>query len=224
MLYITGDLHGNINRLNLLQDKLNKNDFLLITGDFGLVWDNSKVEKKWLNWVNNRDFITLFIDGNHENFELLENYPVQEWNGGKVHFVKDSLIHLMRGQVFTINEYKIFTFGGANSVDKHRRIKNISWWEREMPSTQEYEEGFKNLEKHNWEVDYIITHTCSSQLLDEIQKYTVFTLEPADSLNKYLQIIENEVKYKHWYCGHFHEDEIMDEKHTLLYRKIINVF
>lgn len=37
----------------------------------------------------------LFIDGNHENFEQLNSYPLDVWNGGKVHSIDSNLIHLM---------------------------------------------------------------------------------------------------------------------------------
>ena len=43
--------------------------------------------------------------------------PVSEWNGGKVHFVRPNVIHLMRGQVFTLQGQTYFTFGGASSHD-----------------------------------------------------------------------------------------------------------
>jgi hypothetical protein len=59
----------------------------------------------------------LFVSDNHENCDLLASFPVSEWNGGKVQFIKPSVIHLMRGQVFTIDSRKFFTMGGATSHD-----------------------------------------------------------------------------------------------------------
>lgn len=41
----------------------------------------------------------LFADGNHEQFDALNSYSVDEWNGGKVHIIEPGIIHLMRGQV-----------------------------------------------------------------------------------------------------------------------------
>ncbi|WP_019639179.1 metallophosphoesterase [Paenibacillus fonticola] len=143
-MYITGDLHGyiDISKLNSKRfpqnSRLTKEDLVIIAGDFGLVWDNKNDEKYWRKWLNNKNFTTLFIDGNHENHNMLDSYPVEYWNGGKVHIINDSIIHLMRGQVFTINGYKIFTFGGANSHDKEHRRENYNWWAREMPSKAFY--------------------------------------------------------------------------------------
>lgn len=64
--------------------------------------------------INFKKFLT---DGNHENFDRLYAYPVEMWHGGKVHKIRPSVIHLMRGQIFELEEKKIFTFGGASSHD-----------------------------------------------------------------------------------------------------------
>ena len=44
----------------------------------------------------------LFIDGNHENFDKLNSYPVETWCGGKVHKIRNNVIHLMCGEVYCI--------------------------------------------------------------------------------------------------------------------------
>ncbi|WP_368488938.1 metallophosphatase [Clostridium sp. BJN0013] len=229
MIYVTGDLHGHIDKSKLNtknfpeQRNLTKKDYVIICGDFGLVWNNSKQELYWRKWLDNKNFRTLFCDGNHENFELLNQYPVTEWNGGKIHKISNSIIHLMRGQVFTIDGLKFFTMGGAVSVDKESRIRGISWWEAEVPNYTEYEEGLSNLERNNWQVDYIITHTCSSDILNWISKIFGFQPKPDDSVNKYLDVIQKNSRYQHHYFGHFHEDINIDDKHTLVYEKIIRI-
>ena len=78
-----------------------------------------------LDWLNEKNSTTLFVDGNHENFTRLYNYPVEEWHGGKVHKIRDSVLHLMRGEIFEINDKKIFTFGGAKSHDIQEGILNL---------------------------------------------------------------------------------------------------
>ena len=76
----------------------------------------------------------------------------------------------MRGQVFTINSKKFFTFGGASSIDIARRTENIDWWRDELPNYREMNEGLENLEKHNFEIDYILTHTCSAHSIENLYK------------------------------------------------------
>lgn len=226
-IFITGDTHGDLdidklNHRNFPQQwNLTKKDYLIIAGDYGQVWYDEDQEKSYSkrirNKLNNRNFTTLFVDGNHENFNRLYSYPVETWCGGKIHRIEDSIIHLMRGQVFIINGVKIFTMGGATSIDKDTRKKNVSWWEQEQPSIEEYEEALKNLDKHNWEVDYVITHTTSPTMMRKLGYNKENT-----NLNKFFELLEKELSYKHWYFGHFHEDKVF-EKHTAIYNKIIKI-
>jgi len=222
MIFITGDLHGDIdidkfNTKNFDSSDLTKNDYVIICGDFGLLWNNSKQEKWWLNWLTNKPFTTLFVDGNHENHDMLDALPIEEWNGGKIHRINDSIIHFMRGQIFTLENRKFFTFGGADSIDKEHRREFISWWKQEMPSCAEYEEGLYNLEKHDNTVDYIITHTCPSRII-EGKTYKGIT-----AIEKYFDNIENIVKFKHWYFGHYHMYKRLEDKFTCLYWEVIRL-
>ena len=229
MIYITGDTHlpndiGKLSELNFPDCKnLTKDDYVIICGDFGGVWDNGEKELYWREWLNKSNFTTLFVDGNHENFDLLNSYKVEQWHGGKVHFITENIIHLMRGQVFNINGLKFWTMGGATSTDKENRQEHISWWKEEIPNSNEMREGLDNLRKHNNEVDYIITHTCYSSNLKDITEVYGFQPKPEDAVNKYLEIIEGKVKFRKWYFGHFHEDIEIDEKHTLVFEKIIKI-
>lgn len=136
MIFVTGDIHGSLdinklscrkNRKNNLFNNISNNDYIIICGDFGLIWNNSKNERWWLEWLNQKPFTTLFIDGNHENFNLLNSYPQEEFAGGKVHRISESIFHLMRGQIFTLENKRFFTMGGAESHDKSYRTINKNW-------------------------------------------------------------------------------------------------
>ena len=124
MIYITGDCHRDFKRFSTRifpeQKEMIKEDYVIICGDFGGVWSKGKEDKEekyLLDWLENKPFTTLFVDGNHENFDRLYAYPAEEWHGGRVHMVRPSVIHMMRGQVFEIEGKHIFTFGGASSHD-----------------------------------------------------------------------------------------------------------
>ncbi len=228
MIFITGDTHGEVDirkfnsRKFSEQKNLTKSDFIIITGDFGLLWDGSNEYNYWLKWLSEKNFTTLFIDGNHENFEMLNSYPVITWNGGKAHQITDSVIHLMRGQIFLIDGYKFFTFGGAKSSDKEFRKEGVSWWKEEMPNQEEYVEGFRNLEVNKWKVDFIVTHTCPVKIQKVLLEKSDKNLETTE-LNQYLSEIDSKTNYKHWYFGHNHLDEDLTDKHTILYKKIIRI-
>ena len=117
MLYITGNMHGEMARFEDSRiRKLKKGDTLIVCGDFGFLWDGGAKEEKNLKKLGSKKYQILFVDGTHENFDLLEKYPVTDWNGGKVQQISGNLYHLMRGQVYELEGKKIFTFGGVEST------------------------------------------------------------------------------------------------------------
>ena len=243
MIYVTGDCHGDYRRFNsdYFQDmsSLNKDNYVIICGDFGL-WDESAERQRDLDLLNDLPFTTLWVDGNHENYDLLKKYEVKKWKGGKVQYIRSSIIHLLRGQVFEIEGKKFFTFGGASSHDvnggifskddphlKQRmmiaymrglpfRIEHLSWWKEELPSEEEMQEGLDNLKKHHDEVNYIITHCTASSIQAVLSK----GMYKVDRLTDYLETLKQTLTYDHWYFGHYHEDLEVSDKETLLYYKI----
>jgi hypothetical protein len=226
------------------QHDLTKEDYVIICGDFGIWNKNSQKEIKNFQELEKRKFTTLFIDGNHENFDQLSQYPVKQWNGGLIHEISPSILHLMRGQVYTIHGKKFFTFGGSRSQDvsdgildpddpklKHKirrlelqgkfmyRVNHISWWAEEMPSLLEYAEGIKNLDAHNWKVDYVITHSCPAHIQDQLSNGRF----QQDDLTRYLENISHKLKFKQWFFGHYHSDAIYSSRYFLFYYKILNL-
>ena len=253
-VYITGDMHGDPSRFSMnsfYEQKTfsnNKEDnIIIVCGDFGLIWNangEDPTERYWLNWLEQKNFTVCFVDGNHENFDRLYQYPVEEWHDGKVHKIRDNVIHLMRGQVFDIENKKFFTFGGASSHDikdgileiddpyfseKRKRlnknpyslyrVNHISWWKEELPSEEEMNEGIENLDKHDWKVDYIITHSPSASVIALLGQ----GLYEQDILTKYLEEIRCKTEYKRWLMGHMHIDYAVNDKDILLYEQIIRI-
>lgn len=74
MIYITGDTHGGFQRFGSKyfpqQTQMGRNDYMIICGDFGGLWDGGQKDQHWLDWLAEKPFTTLFVDGNHENFDL----------------------------------------------------------------------------------------------------------------------------------------------------------
>jgi len=243
--FITGDTHGEedtgklSNRIFHTHKELTKDDYLIITGDFGCCWYGDKnieitnpsyevpprhrrmVGKDYymLDWYQSKNYTTLFIDGNHENHKLLNTYPVEEWNGGLVHRIRPSVIHLMRGQVYEIDGKKFFTMGGARSSDIAYRTPNVSWWEEELPTEDEIKIAVANLDKHNWKVDYVISHCCGNDVCFRLHSHNY----SRDILTDFFQSIDKTLDYKMWYFGHHHMDEQVDDKHRVLYHDIVEI-
>lgn len=157
------------------------------------------------------------MDGNHENHALLNEYPVTEWNGGKVHQIQPSVFHLMRGQVFTIDGIKFFTMGGASSRDKQYRKEGVSWWSQELPSREEYEEVERNLAKHDWDVDFVLTRCAPTSVQDYFDDDYI-----TDELTEFFESLSGRLNWKMWYTGHYHRDETFGKYH-LLYHDILEI-
>ena len=72
MIYVTGDVHADLGRFKgKAAKKLKKGDTLIVCGDFGFVWDGSKKEQRVLKWLGRRRYSVLFVEGTHDNLDLL---------------------------------------------------------------------------------------------------------------------------------------------------------
>ena len=147
MIYITGDTHGNQYKwVEQIESVISPADIILVCGDFGVGFWNGRYwsEETFYDFLSEQKYTVLFIDGNHENFDKLYSYPIETWCGGRVHKIRQNVIHLMRGEVYCMEDISIFVMGGGYSIDKYRRTEGISWWFQEMPSEEEYNHAFAN--------------------------------------------------------------------------------
>lgn len=217
LIYVTGDTHGDIERFKSREmKKLGSGDTLIICGDFGFLWDDSRAERNALKKLASKDYTIAFIDGCHENFDMLESLPVTEWNGGKVHRIAPNIIHLMRGQIFTIENKTIFTFGGGHSQDYNFRRDSDCWWEREQPTHAEIIEGITNLRTVDYTVDYVITHEPPASLKDCLNVDVLQRLE----VHAFFEDIIKTCHYKKWFFGKCHIDKHIPIKFYALFNNV----
>ena len=225
MVYVTGDMHGDISRFSDAflpnESEWAENDYLIVCGDFGFIFLNNEREKEQLDFLEQKSYTILWIDGNHENFTVLSQYPVEEWNGGKIHRIRKNIIHLLRGQCFTIEGKKFFTIGGAYSIDRGCREKDVSYWDAELPSDEEYKEASTTIFANNKKFDYIITHTAPKEIIRRLGYYPDFhDME----LTGYLEWVMYECQYERWFFGHFHENQnLLDGKFRALYYDVARI-
>ena len=88
-----------------------------------------------------------------------------------------------------------------------------------MPSSTEMEEGLNNLNKVNLKVDVILTHCAPTSIQSSINHGNYMQ----DALTDYLEKIHNNVKYKSWYFGHYHDDLDINDKDRMLYNRIVRI-
>ena len=220
MVYITGDMHGCLERLyDKSFRKLKSGDVLIVCGDFGFIFDGSKTEKQVIDFLSTRRFVTAFIDGTHDNMKRINRGRVTYWHGGMVHRIEGNLIHLMRGQIFEIEGNSFFTFGGGESTDKDMRLPSGNWWPEEEPTPAEMAIGAKTLDEAGLKVDYIITHEPPSLVKSSI----LLRKGQADRVNKlngYFEEISRTCEFKNWYFGSLHEDRQITPRFTCTYNKM----
>lgn len=188
MIFITGDTHGPqkhgtfsvdgyMTRLNTTnfpeQKEMTRSDFVIICGDFGGIWDTdrrkvaeSTEEKYSLDWLQDKPFTTLFVPGNHENYDRLtgikdekllnswlfekmpdsekekfrQGYPQIDFHGGKVRAIRPNVLMLEPG-VFDLNGKTFFAYGGAQSHDIDGGILDPS----DFPTEGTFESEYKRM-------------------------------------------------------------------------------
>lgn len=220
MIFVTGDTHGDISWFkNPRLKKLGEKDTLIVCGDFGFLWDKSEKQKKNLETLKSKKYTICFVDGAHENFDIVNSYTPYRWKGGNAHKIADNIFHLMRGEVFTLEEKTFFVMGGGESDDRDMREPGISWWEEEMPSAEEIKNAEDNLKFNDFKVNYILTYEAPAMAKDFLNLHTnqASAMSP---LNTYLQELMKNVEYYHWYFGSLHTDKEITSRMTAVFNKI----
>lgn len=225
MNYIVGDLHGNKKRMLDALRKLSKGDRLFVCGDFSFVWEQIGTkeyyrEGAFLDRLMASGIEILFVDGNHENFDRLNELHEEVRYGAPAGVVRPNILHLKRGYIYEIDNKKILAFGGATSTDKEGRIAGVSWWPEENHTYEDQTRAIDNLAKYTRTVDYIITHTAPRQaerflqrLIDSQYGKTYFTLDDTTE-TRGLTELYNTAVFQEWHFGHLHVDGIEDRFHA----------
>ncbi len=226
MVFVTGDTHYPIDagklyksRTGFALSKLQRSDYLIVLGDFGLFWSkkNSKNPKN-MRKVQALPYTILFLDGNHENFSWLEEYPVVEKFGGKVQRCGENIYHLIRGEVYEIQENRFFVCGRATSTDKEYRQPFVSWWPEENLSGAEERKAIESLENAKGPIDFILTHTCPESIVEPMFKVSLIY----DVTAKFLDVVKDRLPSTPWYFGHWHVDKDWGRFHAM-YNRVLRI-
>ena len=153
-------------------------------------------------------------------------------------------MHLMRGEIYSIDNKSVFVMGGASSHDiqngvldknapgyakecyrlriegKFFRVKNENWWEKELPDENEIDRAWQKLCDQGKKVDYIITHCAPTFIQRKIgRKLHNDTYKP-DRLTDFLERVYKECEFKEWYCGHYHHN-MRIKRVNVLYEDVV---
>ena len=222
MIYVTGDTHGDPERLSRAALKpLRDGDTLIVCGDFGYLWDGSRREQKLLQKLSRKKIEICFIDGAHENFSLLEACPVVNYRGGKARRIAPNIHHLMRGQLFEIEGRTVFAFGGGENPDLE--LKDDGELDRrrpEVPTGEEMREGIENMDRVGYMVDYIVTHEPPAGVRAFLT-LSQSTAPTVSALGAYFDELSVQAHYKKWFFGSLHMDKSISASSVCVFEKLI---
>ena len=221
-IYVTGDCHGDFKKLIDFIERmsLDENDTIIVLGDMGLLWNahNDFLQYFIANFYEVRyKTEILWIDGNHENFDLIKKLPSE--NGFKICSPHIKMIE--RGNAFILQGKVFLACGGADSVDKEFRKEGVSWWKDEQISQNEVDKIVEKYKDYNF--DYILTHAAPTSI---VKKYKTILFQGSYFSDKgnidhtsenRLDKIKNNIRFKKWFFGHYHNDVKLNRKFTCFY-------
>lgn len=192
-----GDVHGNAEYIRSLKDYISEQeiDRIIQVGDLGILWDTTDPDKcEVAQAIHELDTEFWFIDGNHDNHHNIRGMDQQ---------ITDLIRYIPRGSVEEIDGLKFGFLGGAYSIDKKWRTKDVDWWDIEEPTEEEAE---LLLDK---DLDILITHDAP---------YSVHPLKLVqlpkneEEASEKTRILIDKVMYNNnpsrVFCGHWHQNHI----------------
>lgn len=218
MVYLTGDCHGDFRKIYTFADimELGEDDHLIVLGDMGLLWRHDRADANVFirDFEDRWKFNLYFVDGNHENFSLLKNLPV---DSNRMGYVSPHIKHLRRGCRYNIGNKDILAIGGADSVDKFRRTEGLSWWKEEEITAEQIDAIPAG------HYDYILSHSCPLSIFETNKMYLCTLGNIVDDNNPefkrsniQLERLLQKVTFKHWWFGHYHVNRPIGSNFTCL--------
>ena len=206
VVYLAGDTHGWFDRIEAFcreRDMEQENTFIIL-GDVGLNYFGD-----FRDWPGKEQLARLpctffCIHGNHEQRPTpLMGYQRSEYHGGAVWVEPQypNIVFAIDGEVYDFCGHSCLVIGGAYSVDKwYRLARGFHWWPDEQPSEEIRREVETVLERRDWQVDVVLSHTCP--LKYEPREVFLKGLDQSTvdkSTEEWLGKIELRLRYQRWY-------------------------
>lgn len=218
MIFRTGDTHGDFERIVDFCESMNttKEDILIVLGDAGINYYLSGIDELLKRFLDKLPITIFCIHGNHEQrpYEI-GTYEEMEWHGGIVYVEKEhpSILFAKDGEIYDFNGKKAIAIGGAYSVDKFYRVaRGFAWFKNEQPSDEIKQYVEQQLDTVDWKVDYVLSHTAPLKYEPtEVFLSGINQSRVDKATEEWLDMIENRLDYKKWYCGHYHTEKKIDK-------------
>lgn len=214
MIYVTGDTHGKFQRITDFceHEKTSCEDIMIILGDAGINYNGWVLDREKKELLKTLPITLFCIHGNHEQRpDTIDSYAEKRWHGGIVYWEEDypNLLFAKDGEIFDLDGKQTIVIGGAYSIDKMIRvIYGYGWWADEQPSDEIKRYVEEQLEKRNWKIDVILSHTVPLKYEPREMFMTGVDQSSVDkSTEEWLDWIEEKLEYQKWYCGHYHTEK-----------------
>lgn len=217
MIYITGDKHADFSEVYEFCERCNTttDDILIVLGDAGINYFANKRDNILKSELKNYPITFFCIHGNHEERpENIGTYKTKLFHDGIVYYEEEypNILFAKDSEVYNFNNNKTLVIGGAYSVDKYYRLMyGYNWYSSEQPDDIVKKKVIDKLNELNNKIDIILSHTCPYKYIPREMFLSGIDQSKVDnSMEYYLDEIEENNKYKLWYCGHYHTDKKID--------------
>ncbi len=205
---------------------------LFICGDFT---DNRKDTQpgeamKLPEYIKGLPYPVFFIDGNHEDYEVLKRLPsISEaeretllQNVGCSVDAKmtkkaaDGIYYVKRGSACKIDGFSMLLIGGSTTGPGYKK-NHPDIWQPDEDLTKEDEQHIEAaLAKNHNTFNLVFTHT-----VPECMVKAWFPDKDRSVTNEILERVWHSISYQHWMFGHFHEDTDYPEHMHCLYNDVM---
>mgnify|MGYP001021568543 CR=1 FL=1 len=209
--YITGDTHGNFNRIEEFcsENDTTKEDVMIILGDAGINYWLDNTDRQLKNDLSSLDITLFCVHGNHEARPWeAGDYEEVMWNDGLVYMEEayPNILFAKDGEIYDFNGKSVMPIGGAGTVNKDYRIsQGLQRFASEQPDDTIKEFVEQQLEKFGWKMDIILSHTVP------IKAEPTWAFKPRKEpitvdkgTEEWLQTIYDRLDFTEWYAGHYH--------------------
>ena len=217
MIAVTGDTRGIEALYQLSHDptvcSMGKNDFLIVLGNCGITEARTDFHENVLLY---RDLpcSVLYLDGAHDDYDLLADHPLFPWNGGMTQNISRYLTHLVRGQVFTLGGKRFFVMGGSTTPGRDDRGKYYEWWPEQDIFPAEMDEAYANLKANGNRADYVLTCECPTSWKTYVRGVKTPCSESLEELLAH-------VDYGHWFFSSDRLTEIPEHRATAVGHEVV---
>lgn len=200
MLYVLGDIHGTLTKLNWMRQFIKSDDIVIQVGDFGFYKD--VLDEFGKVFPKGYPAKIMAIAGNHEDYTLVDS-----WSKTEPTEVARNLYHVPRGYVMEHGGKRMGFMGGAESIDKAWRKESYDWFPQERITQEDANLLYKNAGTKR--LDYLFTHTPTISAIHAnftrlVPEQWMLPSDWEDVSSQMMEQIHTTLRPRKHYCGHMH--------------------